>query len=54
VLATVGNYLHGQVDVVLALGIASVMIVGVTIGAGLAHKLQALQLRPGSCIAVST
>jgi len=44
-LATVGNYLHGQVNVMLALGIASVMIVGVTIGAGLAHKLPALRLR---------
>jgi len=45
VLATVGNFLHGQVDVTLALGIAAIMIVGVTIGARLAHKLPAVQLR---------
>lgn len=44
-LATIGNYLHGQVDVMMALGIAAIMIVGVTIGARLAHKLPALQLR---------
>ncbi len=44
-LATVGNYLHGHVDVMLALSVASVMIIGVTIGARLAHKLPALQLR---------
>jgi len=44
-LATVGNYLHGQVDVKLALGIAAIMIIGVMIGARLAHKLPALRLR---------
>lgn len=44
-LATAGNFLHGQVDVMLALGIAAIMIVGVSIGARLAHKLPALQLR---------
>lgn len=44
-LATVGNYLHGEVDVVLGLGIAAVMIIGVTVGARLAHRLPALLLR---------
>ncbi len=44
-LATVGNYLHGQVDVTLALSIAAVMIVGVIIGARVAHKLPGLLLR---------
>lgn len=44
-LATVGNYMHGEVDVVLGLGIAAVMTVGVAAGARLAHRLPALLLR---------
>jgi len=44
-LATVGNYLHGEVDVVLGLGIAAVMIIGVAVGARMVHKLPALLLK---------
>lgn len=44
-LATVGNYFHGEIDVVLGLGIAAVMIVGVAVGARLAHRVPALFLR---------
>jgi len=44
-LATLGNYLHGEIDVKLGLGIAAVMIVGVALGARLAHRLPASLLR---------
>jgi len=44
-LATVGNYLHGEVDVSLGVGIALIMIIGVAVGARLAHRVPALLLR---------
>jgi len=44
-LATLGNYLHGEVDVFLGLRIAAIMILGVAAGAQLAHRLPALLLR---------
>lgn len=44
-LATLGNYLHGEVDVVLGVGIAVIMVAGVAVGARLAHRLPALLLR---------
>jgi len=44
-LATLGNYLHAEVDVLLGLGIASIMVIGVAIGARLAHRVPGLLLR---------
>lgn len=44
-LATLGNINHGQVDFTLGLGIAVVMVIGVTIGAKSAHRLPAASLR---------
>ena len=44
-LATLGNYLHGEIDVWPGLVTAAIMIVGVAIGARLAHRLPALLLR---------
>ncbi len=44
-LATLGNYLHGEVDVKLGLGIAMIMVIGVAIGARLAHRVPGLLLR---------
>jgi len=44
-LATLGNYLHGEIDLTLALGIAVIMIFGVAIGARVAHLLPALLLQ---------
>ncbi len=45
VLATLGNYLHGEINVQLGLSIALVMMIGVAIGARVAHRLPALLLR---------
>ena len=44
-LATLGNAVHGQVDFSLGLGIAATLIIGVAVGARLAHRLPAAQLR---------
>ena len=41
VLATLGNWLHGQIDVVLAMLIAVGLMVGVSLGARVAHQVPA-------------
>lgn len=44
-MATLGNYLHAEVDWLLGIGIAAIMIFGVAVGARIAHRLPALMLR---------
>ncbi|OED35728.1 hypothetical protein AB833_29410 [Chromatiales bacterium (ex Bugula neritina AB1)] len=44
-LATLGNVMHGSVDFKLGAAIAAVMVIGVAIGANLAHRLPAEILR---------
>lgn len=45
VLATLGNALHGQVDINLGIGLGVALIVGVALGVRLAHRLPAALLR---------
>jgi hypothetical protein len=44
-MATVGNVRHGEVDFVLALGIAVLMVTGVVAGARLAHRVPTTLLK---------
>lgn len=44
-LATLGNLRYGEVDLALGLGIAVLLMAGVTLGARLAHRLSAVHLR---------
>jgi hypothetical protein len=45
ILATAGNFTYGRVDVVLALVVAALLMIGVTAGARLAHAISAGALR---------
>jgi uncharacterized protein len=45
ILATIGNFSFGQVDVGLALLVAVLLMIGVTIGARLAHAISAKALK---------
>ncbi len=44
-LATVGNFQHGEVDVGAAVAIAALLVLGVVVGARVAHHLPAGRLR---------
>jgi len=44
-LATVGNVIHGEIDAWLGVGLAVVLMVGVAIGAHVAHRLSARFLK---------
>ncbi len=44
-LATLGNVMHGEVNFALGFAIAAIMVIGVTFGSALAHRLPATILR---------
>lgn len=44
-LATIGNYLHGEINFVLGLSVAALLMLGVMIGARVAHRVSAALLR---------
>jgi hypothetical protein len=45
ILATTGNFVHGTIDVPLGVGIAIVLMVGVAVGAYIAHRTSAQSLK---------
>jgi uncharacterized membrane protein YfcA len=45
ILATIGNFVHGTIDVFLGIGIAVLSTIGVAIGAYIAHRVSALTLK---------
>ncbi|NIM28828.1 MAG: TSUP family transporter [Gammaproteobacteria bacterium] len=44
-LASVGNLIHGRIDIIVALGIAGLLMLGVALGARIAHWVPAHVLR---------
>ncbi len=44
-LATAGNFLHGSIDFAVGIGIAVLLMIGVALGARLAHKVSADSLK---------
>ncbi|MGI9303014.1 MAG: sulfite exporter TauE/SafE family protein [Gammaproteobacteria bacterium] len=44
-LATIGNFIHGRLDVILGIAIAAVLMVGVALGARLAHAVSSRSLK---------
>ncbi len=51
-LATTGNYLHGNIDFTVGLGVAVLLMIGVTVGARLAHRIPAATLKRMVAIAL--
>lgn len=51
-LATAGNYLHGSIDLTVGLGVAVLLMIGVTLGARLAHRIPAAMLKRTVAIAL--
>ncbi len=52
IFATVGNVAFGEVDVPIALGMGVLLMVGVTLGAVVAHRIAAARLRQAVAVAL--
>jgi len=51
-LASAGNFMHGSIDFAVGAGIAVLLMIGVALGAGLAHRISAAMLKRMVAIAL--
>ncbi len=51
-LASTGNYVHGSVDFTVGVGVAALLMIGVAVGARLAHRVSAATLKRMVAIAL--